>query len=322
MKIDALEPLRLGDTTEWIRVRGADPANPANPVLLLIQQGPGLPMLNEVRRFERTLGLERDFTVVYWDQRGCGRSLRGPAGAGPVTLDVMARDTVSLLELLRDRFGRPAIVAGFSMGATIGAQAAARRPDLVATLVATAIDIDGPAAAGNAWNFAIEAARRRGNGRAVRQLEAIGPPPHLTAKQFGTRVRWVSEYGGASAGQSYGSIARDLLISLVRSPDYAIGDVVRTFRGASAPPASLLADIAHLDLLREPYRLAVPVVTAHGRLDQVAPGDATQRWFDALEAPRKELVWFAHSAHTPQLDEPVRFRELLLHVRAQLAAGA
>ena len=34
-------------------------------------------MLNEVRRFEQVLGLEKDFTVVYWDQRGCGRSLRG-----------------------------------------------------------------------------------------------------------------------------------------------------------------------------------------------------------------------------------------------------
>jgi pimeloyl-ACP methyl ester carboxylesterase len=44
--------------------------------LLLIQQGPGLPMINEARRFERVLRLEQAFTVVYWDQRGCGRSLR------------------------------------------------------------------------------------------------------------------------------------------------------------------------------------------------------------------------------------------------------
>jgi hypothetical protein len=61
---------------QWIRIRGA---NASNPVLLLIQQGPGLPMINEVRRFEHLLGLEQDFTVIYWDQRGCGRSLRGSA---------------------------------------------------------------------------------------------------------------------------------------------------------------------------------------------------------------------------------------------------
>src|SRR5271169_4250918 len=74
MTIDTLEAIQAGGTTQWIRVRGADASN---PVLLLIQQGPGLPMINEARRFERVLGLEQAFTVVYWDQRGCGRSLRG-----------------------------------------------------------------------------------------------------------------------------------------------------------------------------------------------------------------------------------------------------
>ena len=30
----------------------------------------------EAHRFGRLLGLEQAFTVIYWDQRGCGRSLR------------------------------------------------------------------------------------------------------------------------------------------------------------------------------------------------------------------------------------------------------
>jgi len=74
MKIDTLEAIQVADMRQWVRIRGTDASN---PVLLLIQQGPGLPMINEVRRFERLLGLEQLFTVVYWDQRGCGRSLRG-----------------------------------------------------------------------------------------------------------------------------------------------------------------------------------------------------------------------------------------------------
>ena len=38
----------------------------------------------------------------------------------------MVGDTIALLELLRDRFDRTAFVAGFSLGATVGAYAAAR----------------------------------------------------------------------------------------------------------------------------------------------------------------------------------------------------
>ncbi len=44
--IDTLEAIQAGGTTQWIRIRGADTSN---SVLLLIQQGPGLPMINEAR---------------------------------------------------------------------------------------------------------------------------------------------------------------------------------------------------------------------------------------------------------------------------------
>jgi len=67
MEVDALEGIQLGAIPQWIRVRGADATN---PVLLLMQQGPGFPMINEAPRLERLLGFEETFTVVYWDQRG------------------------------------------------------------------------------------------------------------------------------------------------------------------------------------------------------------------------------------------------------------
>src|SRR5580698_6779304 len=152
MQTDSLEAVELGGSTQWIRIRGTDAAN---PVLLLIQQGPGLPMLNEVRRFERLLGFENHFTVVYWDQRGCGRSLGGVDTLSAHPLRQMVDDTVSLLELLKERFAKKSLVAGFSLGATIGAFAAAERPDLVETLVAVGMDIDGATAADSAYDFAL-----------------------------------------------------------------------------------------------------------------------------------------------------------------------
>jgi len=319
MQTDTLEEVQLGGTTQWIRVRATDASN---PVLLLIQQGPGLPMLNEVRRFEQVLGLEDHFTVVYWDQRGCGRSLRSVDIETTRPLRHMVDDTVSLLEMLTGRFATKSYVAGFSLGATVAAYAAAERPDLVETLVAVGMDIDGVEAANSAYRFALETAHRLGHKRAIRQLEAIGPPPHLDVKQFGTRVRWASNFGGVTHDQSYGAVVRRLLASLVRSSDYSTGDVVRTVRGITATQARLLPEMAELDLVRTVPHLDVPLVMVQGRLDKVAPGEAGQRYFDSVEAPNKELVWFEGSAHTPQLEEPERFRDLLIRVRAsRVAAG-
>jgi pimeloyl-ACP methyl ester carboxylesterase len=312
MAVDSLEAIRAGDTTQWIRIRGADASN---PVLLLIQQGPGLPMINEARRFEHLLGLEQVFTVVYWDQRGCGRSLRGREGRTGVNMDLMVADTVLLLEYLRNRFGGKTNIAGFSFGAALAALAAAQRPDLVATFVATGMDIDGAAAASGAYEFALRTARQRGNRRATRQLEAIGPPPHLTSKQFGTRVRWASNFGGVTRNQTYATLARGLVSSLVRCADYSAGDVIRTVRGVTATQAALLPDLATMDLTRTLPRIDVPVVMVQGRHDQVAPGESAQQYASSLQAPRKQLIWFENSAHTPHLDEPAKFRDVLLGIR-------
>jgi len=310
--IDTLEAIQTGDTTQWIRIRGADTSN---PVVLLIQQGPGLPMINEASRFGHLLGLERAFTVIYWDQRGCGRSLRRREDRAGITLEAMTGDTVSLLDYLRNRFGAKTYVAGFSFGATIGAYAAAQRPDLVATLVAVGMDIDGAAAGAAAYDFALGAARQRGHWRATRQLEAIGPPPHLTSKQFSTRVRWATNFGGVTSNETYRSLVRGLLASLVRSPDYSAADVIRTVRGITATQAALLPELAAMDLTRAVPRLDVPVVMVQGRRDQVAPGAAAQRYARSLQAPGKRLVWFDNSAHTPHLEEPRKFRDLLLGIR-------
>ena len=316
MKIDTLEGVQLGGITQWIRVRGADASN---PVLLLMQQGPGLPIINDARRLEHLLGLEEAFTVIYWDQRGTGLSspsLRKNSHQFEISATRMVDDTVTLLELLRDRFGGKTFVAGFSFGATFAAYAAVQRPELVAALVAAGMDIDIPAAENNAYAFAVDAARQRGNRRAIRQLEAIGPPPHTTRKQFTTRARWAVNFGGVTTNANFTSLLRELVLSLVRSPDYSPADVIRTLRGMSASQAALLPELATTDLVRTMPRLDVPLVMAQGRRDQVAPGEAAQRFHDSLIAPSKQLVWFESSAHTPHLEEPAKFRDLLMNVRA------
>src|SRR5262249_15502403 len=267
MMIDRLETIQLGGMNHWVRVRGTDLSH---PVLLLMQQGPGLPIINEVRRFERLLALEEAFTVVYWDQRGTGLALRNVNAE--VSSALMISDTVLLLELLKDRFGSRPYIAGFSFGATFAAWAAAQRPDLVAALVATGMDIDIPLAENTMYDFVLTTARQRGNRRAIRQLEAIGRPPHLDAKPFSTPARWAFNFGGVETGTTYNGELRGVLLSLLRSPDYSIGDVLRTLRGITSAQTALLPQLASTDLVRTLPRVEVPIVLVQGRLDRVAPG--------------------------------------------------
>ena len=320
MDIDLLEPVRLGESTQWIRIRAA---NARNPLLLLVQQGPGLPMLSEVRTFERVLSLEDDFTVIYWDQRGCGRSLRSADATRDLSIETMVGDTERLLAMLCDRFDTPAVVAGFSMGAMIAARAAARPA--------------GPGGDARRGEHGHRRRRRRKERLRVRARRRAGQaePPgrsaahddratHPTSRLRGSRreARWAANFGGVRIGQTYNSMARDLLASLLRSPDYSLADAVRAIRGITATTAAVLPELEALDLTATLPRLDCPVVMVQGRHDQVAPGSAAERYAEVLTAPSKQFVWFEHSAHMPQLDEPGRFREVLAKVRLGLPANS
>ncbi len=77
MMLDTLEAVPIDGVTQrmWIRKRDT-----ANPMPVLVQQGPGLPMSKEVRTFERTQHLQ------------LGRVLATACSSGRIaTLQVMER---------------------------------------------------------------------------------------------------------------------------------------------------------------------------------------------------------------------------------------
>jgi len=135
------------------------------------------------------------------------------------------------------------------------------------------MDIDGPAAATGAYEFALHTAEQRGHRRATRQLEAIGPPPHLTAKQFGTRVRWATNFGGVTTGETYASWPANWCPAWCARPITRPGHHPDRPR-ITATQAALLPDLASMDLTRSLPRIDVPVVMVQGRHDQVAPGES------------------------------------------------
>src|SRR3954466_13599088 len=75
LAIDRTIDLDVNGSRQRIRLCAA---SDGRPPLLVVQAGPGLPLLNEGPKFQRLLDLERDFLVGYWEQRGCGGA---PLGA-------------------------------------------------------------------------------------------------------------------------------------------------------------------------------------------------------------------------------------------------
>jgi len=113
----------------WHDERGA-----GDPVVLL-HGG-----LTDSRCFTGNLaGLADTFRVYLPDRRGHGRT---PDAPGPITIELMAQDTIAFLEKV---VGGPARLVGYSAGGTVALWVAMRRPDLVERLVliSAVYDLDG-----------------------------------------------------------------------------------------------------------------------------------------------------------------------------------
>ena len=57
------------------------------------------------------------------------------------------------------------------------------------------------------------------------------------------------------------------------------------------------------------------------RFDHNANAALAERWFNQLQAPHKELIWFEHSSHSPMISEMERFNQILVEKVLAKTAG-
>ena len=67
-----------------------------------------------------------------------------------------------------------------------------------------------------------------------------------------------------------------------------------------------------MDCRTQATKLDVPVYFLIGRHDINAPVALTEQYYELLDAPHKQIVWFEHSGHTPWVSESDRFVEAMV----------
>lgn len=302
--IQSLESVQLGGVEQWIQIRSRDRAN---PVLLVLHGGPGVPEMP----FEYVNAeLEERFTIVQWDQRGAGKSYSSPLPSQSMSLDQLNRDAEQLVDLLRARFGQERIfLLGHSTGTVIGAYIAARHPENIRAYIGISQVADLHATEQILYEFAMRSATEQQDAEALKELRGIGPPPFSTEKQLQVSQKWVNHF----APDRFAAIAPARLKLLFLSPDCSLRDLWRMIRGAKFSFDHLWREFFAVNLFQQVPRMEVPVYFFEGRDDHVVTAEVASRYFEALDAPRgKKLIWFEHSAHWPEFDEPEKFRRVII----------
>src|SRR5262245_37420461 len=223
MTTDRTIDLDVNGSRQRIRLRAE---RDGRPPLLIVQAGPGLPLLNEIGKFQRLLHLEREFLVAYWEQRGCGDAPRRDAEG--VSLRQQVADLRTVLQWLFDTTNQRATVLAISMGGTFALQAAEHAHKHVKAIVA--VSADSQTSAGDAAAEAFirtEGARSASRGIRKRAI-ALPKPPYSDQAPFQQRARLLGDLGAIEYGRSFAALVRETFLSLLRT--YGVGGALRTLR--------------------------------------------------------------------------------------------
>lgn len=304
--ISANEKVRLGGVDQWIQIRGHDRTK---PILLFLHGGPGFP---QMPFSHLNAELERDFVVVQWDQRGAGKSYSWSLPDDSMRVERFVADTHDLAQLLLKRFGTPkCYLVAHSWGSLFGALTAARYPELFYAFVSIGQVASLPETQQVRYQFALDAAHKEGNPKAVAELTRIGRPPHSTFAQCDVMEKWVKHY----AAEENQPIPPSKFWRLAfASPAYSWVDLAKIPLGFRYSFARLWREIFYdVNLFEQAPRLDVPAYFLVGRYDSVVTANVAQQYFERLDAPRgKQLIWFEQSGHWPHFTEADKYRQVLV----------
>jgi pimeloyl-ACP methyl ester carboxylesterase len=301
----------VGGVEQWVTIRGQDRNN---PVLLLLHGGPG----NAFQSFTRRtfLDWEREFTFVQWDQRGAGKTFgrSGPVDRA-VTIERMVLDAAEVTEFVRGRLAKERVIlVGLSWGSLLGVRLAKARPDLFYAYVGTGQVVNYRAGKVQAYTQLMAEARARHEEQAIRELEAIGPPPYDSTTKSAVHTRWANRYEPSMPSNW------TLLSTVLFESDASIQDLRNLRSGIRSSEDHFRGMMDGIDLPALGTDFDVPFFVFQGALDNVAPVAQVRPYIDSIRAPHKELVLLSDAGHNAIVTKSREFLRLLLERVRPLAS--
>ncbi|MFI9568856.1 alpha/beta fold hydrolase [Streptomyces rishiriensis] len=294
---------RIGGLDQWLSVRGEDRAN---PVVVELHGGPGS---SNAILANTTRDWERHVTLVRWDMRGTGKTLRrsGVAAQGEMTFDRLVRDAVEVVEHVRERLGAGRVVLlGCSFGSAVALRVARSRPDLVGAYVGTDQKVFDGGRDTSDYDAALERLEKAGKKEAAAVRE-MGPDQRTwSAEDFSHFSRFAS----ATDPHTFAAMKSVVMKSLWFSPLHSLREVLGFFKSFEVS-AAVLPGTASFDDRADGTRFDVPFFVVQGACDLVNTPARARAFFDEVQAPVKEFTLIEGAGHFAAYRHPDVFLDVL-----------
>ena len=308
--IAELTTVSIGGHDQSLMIRGR---NIESPVLLYLAGGPGGTDLGAMRA---DVGLEQDFVVATWEQRGAGKSYSALDPAETLTVGQMVSEAVEVTDYLRDRFGKEKIyLVGNSWGTILATLTAQEHPELFHALVGTGQMISPRETDIVFYEDTLAWAERTGNDDVASALRRNGPPPYDDLLAYEPALSHEHDWN------VYPEIDAKEMPGSLFVPENTLMDRVNGLRSFLDTFSVLYPQLQEIDFRKDVPSLDIPVYVVTGKYEARGRAVLAREWFEMLEAPSKEMIIFDRSGHRPLFEEPAAFASLMARILDETSAG-
>lgn len=309
--IETLEEVNIGGVNQALLIRGN---NPENPVLLRLHGGPGFPLMPYVPRKGKLKEIEKYYTVVYWEQRGTGKSYHNSIPDSSMNVQQFIDDTYEVVQYIENKLNVDKVyIWGHSWGSNLGILFSNKYPEEVHAYIGTGQSVFLEKNERNAYRFALQKAQEQSNEEALEELQAIDTCHYQLDDALKVR-KWLYAFGGIvhkdAHKQNY--VNNNTLKAIWKTPQYTFGDKINIMLHPLYSGKTLWEDMKEINLFQQVPEVDVPVYFMLGKYDEIVSHDLAAKYFKRLKAPKgKKLIWFEESAHRPFIEETSKFVNLL-----------
>jgi pimeloyl-ACP methyl ester carboxylesterase len=287
--------VRIGGIEQWVRIKGS---SCANPVVVVVHGGPGNPNTPFADKLYQAW--EKDFTMVQWDQRGAGMTYarNPPAEDEPLVAERLRDDGVEVARYVAKRFGkRKVILMGGSWGSVLGVYMAKSNPEMFCGYISSSQFVNQSAQRAS-YDATLALARAAADADSVARLEALGPPPWTNPRNPGIERRVMRKYEGLRtepAPKAWWVFSPEYTTPKYEA-DYTAGEDYSWIQFVGMKGDGIASKI---DLYKLGPKFALPFYMVQGEQDLLTMPEPSKRYFDFIQAPRKEFVPVPRTGHDP-----------------------
>jgi pimeloyl-ACP methyl ester carboxylesterase len=304
--------VELNGTTQHITVRTDDLSN---PVILFLAGGPGGSQIQSTREYFDAL--EKEYTIINWEQPGSGRSF-GARKTEDISVDTYIQDGHALTEYLKEEFNQEKIyIIGESWGSYLGIELVMNYPEDYHAIITTGQMVDFAESEVFCYEKALEVAKDRNDEQQIKALENLDEVPirgKNISLEAGTYLAYLHRY--MNTIDEVNKTSWDTFDTLF-SPEYSILDSINFARALYYTFSHVFQQLYETDLRETHTDFEVPIYILHGSYDINAPVHLVDEYFELINAPKKELIYMEHSGHNPMINESDLFQEIVIDLLNQ-----